>query len=150
MTSVLLKQKTEVTNLRISTEIDKLGTQLKVVLQTAGRVSAAAESYGGLQIECRIRKSISGVMEHISENLRFNFEKNKGKFDMFLGHVTLFRSSFSERLNIFLMDLFQTFVSTSASLRSFTASAGRLVTSMGESRRRGRAPSLATTAPLPS
>ena len=82
MTSVLMQRKTEITNPGTKEEVDKLESQLKVVLQTASRVSAAAESFGGLQIECRIKSSISGVIQHISENLRFNFEKNKGEFDL--------------------------------------------------------------------
>ena len=82
MTSALMQKKTQITNPVTSEDVDKLASQLKVVLQTACRVSAAAESFGGLQIECRIKNSISGVIQHIAENLRFNFEKNKGKFDL--------------------------------------------------------------------
>ena len=84
MTSLLMQKKPGITNPDTSEEVDKLASQLKVVLQTASRVSAAAESFGGMQIECRIKNSISGVIQHISENLRFNFDKNKGKFDLCL------------------------------------------------------------------
>ena len=89
MTSLLMQKKPGITNPDTSEEVDKLGSQLKVVLQTASRVSAAAESFGGMQIECRIKNSISGVIQHISENLRFNFDKNKGKFDLCLRNVIL-------------------------------------------------------------
>ena len=94
MTSLLMQKKPGITNPDTSEEVDKLGSQLKVVLQTASRVSAAAESFGGMQIECRIKNSISGVIQHISENLRFNFDKNKGKFDLCLRIMLSWNSYF--------------------------------------------------------
>ena len=111
VTSLLMQKKPGITNPDTSEEVDKLGSQLKVVLQTACRVSAAAESFGGMQIECRIKNSISGVIQHVSENLRYNFEKNKGKFDLCLRNV-ISESKFpiSEMFNLFkICNPFQTY-----------------------------------------
>ena len=124
MTSSLMQKKTQITNPVTSEDVDKLGSQLKVILQTACRVSAAAESFGGLQIECRIKNSISGVIQHIAENLRFNFEKNKGKFDLFLRNVITLRSFFRQLTHVRVIT--SNFLAFSENMRSFSASGGRL------------------------
>ena len=148
MTSALMQKKTQNTNHETSEEVDKLASQLKVVLQTACRVSAAAESFGGLQIECRIKNSISGVIQHIAENLRFNFEKNKGKFDLFLRNVITSRSYFRRSTHVWV--IISNFLAFSANMRSFTASGGRLGSSVRGDRSRARVPSPGTTAQPPS
>ena len=137
MTSLLMQKKTGITNPDTSEEVDKLGSQLKVVLQTACRVSAAAESFGGLQIECRVKNSISGVIQHISENLRFNFEKNKGKFDLCFC-VMLSRNPHFQKLESLNLRLISNlFLVLSANTRSFTVSGERLGSWMREDRRPG-------------
>lgn len=77
MNSFILRKKQLSKDAGSRKEIDSMEAHLKIIKQSVGRVSAAAESFGVLQIECKIKKSISAVMKHISENLRFNFEKNK-------------------------------------------------------------------------
>ena len=77
MSSFILKKKQLRKDAASRKEIDSMEAHLKIIKQSVGRVSAAAESFGVLQIECKIKKSISAVMKHIAENLRFNFEKNK-------------------------------------------------------------------------
>ena len=77
MSSFILKKKQYSKDAGSRKEIDSMEAHLKIIKQSVGRVSAAAESFGVLQIECKIKKSISAVMKHISENLKFSFEKNK-------------------------------------------------------------------------
>ena len=62
-------------------QIEKMETQVKIINQSVARVAAAAESFGVLQIECKIKNSINAIMKHISENLRFNFEKGKRELE---------------------------------------------------------------------
>ena len=62
-------------------QIEKMETQVKIINQSVARVAAAAESFGVLQIECKIKNSINAIMKHISENLRFNFEKSKRELE---------------------------------------------------------------------
>ena len=79
------KQQTKVENTELEEssvkQNEKMETQVKIINQSVARVAAAAESFGVLQIECKIKNSINAIMKHISENLRFNFEKSKRELE---------------------------------------------------------------------
>ena len=75
MRSFVLKHKKECITSESREKIEKIETCLNIIHQSSNRLAAAAQSFGGLQIECKVSKSISAVMKHIA-SLRFNFEKN--------------------------------------------------------------------------
>ena len=64
-----------------SNKVEKMENHLKIMKLSIGRCAAAAESFGVLQIELKIKKHISVVLRHISENLRFNYEKHRRELE---------------------------------------------------------------------
>ena len=79
--SMVLTRKQAGTETNSRKDLEKMEVHLKTINQSVARVAAAAESFGVLQIECKIKKSISAIMKHIWENLRFNFEKNNRELE---------------------------------------------------------------------
>ena len=75
MRSFVLKHKQMCVNSESREKIVKVETYLNIIHQTATRLAATAQSFGGLEVEVKVTKSISAVIKHIA-SLRFNFEKS--------------------------------------------------------------------------
>ena len=75
MRSFVLRRKQGCLNSESLEKIVKIENYLNIIHQSANRLSAASESFGALEVESKVRNSISVVIKHIA-SLRFNFEKN--------------------------------------------------------------------------
>ena len=75
MRSFVLKRKQECLNSESLEKIVKIESYLNIINQSANRLSAASESFGALEVESKVKNSISAVIKHIA-SLRFNFEKS--------------------------------------------------------------------------